>query len=119
MARKAAALYCSFCRKDSHTVRKLVAGPGVYICDACVGLCNRVLDGKPIPSFPGWDSLSDDDLLATLRPASAAVGKVEGVLREHVAQLRRRSVSWSAIGQALGVSRQAAWERFSEENAER
>jgi ATP-dependent Clp protease ATP-binding subunit ClpX len=32
-------LHCSFCGKSQHTVRKLVAGPHVYICDECVELC--------------------------------------------------------------------------------
>lgn len=39
-------LVCSFCKKDQHQVKKLIAGPDVYICDACVGLCNRILEGK-------------------------------------------------------------------------
>lgn len=37
------ALACSFCRKTSEQVETLVAGPGVYICGACVALCNDVL----------------------------------------------------------------------------
>jgi ClpX C4-type zinc finger protein/glyoxalase superfamily protein len=32
-------LHCSFCSKSQHDVRKLIAGPGVYICDKCVGVC--------------------------------------------------------------------------------
>jgi len=36
-------LICSFCEKTQDEVRKLVAGPGVYICDECVGLCNDIL----------------------------------------------------------------------------
>jgi biotin operon repressor len=94
-------------------VRKLIGGPGVYICDACVALCNRILDGKPALPFPGWQSLSNVELLATLRPSSAAVDATRDVLQEHVDLLRKRGVSWSEIGDALGVSRQAAWERFS------
>ena len=46
-------LFCSFCRKSNREVRKLIGGPGVYICDACVGLCNDILDGKPGPGFAG------------------------------------------------------------------
>jgi ATP-dependent Clp protease ATP-binding subunit ClpX len=37
-------LRCSFCGKSSEQVRKLIAGPGVYICDECVELCNEILD---------------------------------------------------------------------------
>jgi len=36
-------LYCSFCGKSQHEVRKLIAGPSVFICDECVGLCNDII----------------------------------------------------------------------------
>ena len=36
-------LYCSFCGKSQHEVRKLIAGPSVYICDECVDLCNDII----------------------------------------------------------------------------
>ena len=36
-------LKCSFCGKSEHSVRKLIAGTGVYICDSCVELCNEIL----------------------------------------------------------------------------
>ena len=36
-------LYCSFCGKSQHEVRKLIAGPSVFICDECVDLCNDII----------------------------------------------------------------------------
>jgi ATP-dependent Clp protease ATP-binding subunit ClpX len=36
-------LLCSFCGKSQHEVRKLIAGPSVYICDECVDLCNDII----------------------------------------------------------------------------
>ena len=52
-------LKCSFCGKSQEQVRKLIAGPGVYICDECVELCNEILDeelmgtsGEMNPSNP-------------------------------------------------------------------
>ncbi len=36
-------LYCSFCGKSQHEVRKLIAGPSVFICDECVDLCNEII----------------------------------------------------------------------------
>ncbi|SQI41779.1 ATP-dependent Clp protease ATP-binding subunit ClpX [Leminorella richardii] len=36
-------LYCTFCGKSQHEVRKLIAGPSVYICDECVDLCNDII----------------------------------------------------------------------------
>tara|TARA_B110000196_G_C21119226_1_gene652253 strand:- start:321 stop:1601 length:1281 start_codon:yes stop_codon:yes gene_type:complete len=37
-------LYCSFCGKSQHEVRKLIAGPSVFICDECVALCNDIIE---------------------------------------------------------------------------
>ena len=37
-------LRCSFCGKTSDQVRKLIAGPGAYICDECVGICTEIID---------------------------------------------------------------------------
>ena len=36
-------LYCSFCGKSQHEVRKLIAGPSVFICDECIELCNDII----------------------------------------------------------------------------
>jgi ATP-dependent Clp protease ATP-binding subunit ClpX len=48
-------LNCSFCLLSAREVSKLIAGPGVYICDNCVELCNRILadEGKPRPFSTG------------------------------------------------------------------
>jgi ClpX C4-type zinc finger len=113
MPRSKPLLYCSFCRKDENGVEKLIGGPGIYICDACVAQCDRILDGKRALPFPGWPSLSTVELLKTLPPSSAAVEATRAILQEHVDLLRKRGVSWAEIGDALGISRQAAWERFS------
>jgi ATP-dependent Clp protease ATP-binding subunit ClpX len=37
-------LHCSFCKKSQNEVKKLVAGPNVYVCDECIKLCNKILD---------------------------------------------------------------------------
>jgi ATP-dependent Clp protease ATP-binding subunit ClpX len=39
-------LNCSFCGRDNASVRRLIAGPGVHICDGCVEACNRILRGE-------------------------------------------------------------------------
>lgn len=38
-------LYCSFCGKSQHSVKRLIAGPVALICDECVELCNEILQG--------------------------------------------------------------------------
>ena len=49
-------LYCSFCGKSQHEVRKLIAGPSVFICDECVELCNDIIREEMQDS--GEDSIS-------------------------------------------------------------
>ncbi len=51
-------LQCSFCGKSQRQVRKLIAGPGVYICDECIELCNEIIDEE----FSGPEVLKEDDL---------------------------------------------------------
>ncbi len=109
-------LCCSFCRRKQPQVGELVAGPGVHICASCVGLCQRILTGKPTAPFRGWKALTDDELLATLPASAASVDASSATLHKHVEALRKREVSWERIATALGVSRQAAWERFSNES---
>src|SRR6201993_2745069 len=46
-------LYCSFCGKNQHEVRKLVAGPAVYICDECVDLCTDIVDEQLLRLIEG------------------------------------------------------------------
>ena len=108
-------LHCTFCLKPRRDVEMLIAGPGVHICDGCVALCTQLLTGKPTAAFSSWDSLSDDEFLATVPAAAAAVTAAEDRLRDQVSLLRRRGISWTRIATVLGVSRQAVWERFSSE----
>ncbi|WP_026082535.1 ATP-dependent protease ATP-binding subunit ClpX [Mastigocladopsis repens] len=68
-------LKCSFCGKSQEQVRKLIAGPGVYICDECVDLCNEILD----------EELLDTNGTASSQPAP----------RSEPPQKRRRSSNLS------------------------
>jgi hypothetical protein len=111
-----ATLYCSFCIKSQHEVAKLVAGPGlVMICDECVGMCQEYLEGRApdLSKYPAPASLPTGRLIAQLPGVEATVRGKRTQLQWVVDELRRREVSWAEIGEALGVSRQSAWERFS------
>ncbi len=112
-------LNCSFCGKPHTEVRKLVAGPGVYICDECVALAESIVQeyrDKPVEvRLPTWESLSDEQMLEHIPRVSAVADQVEAGLRSWVQELRRRGVTWARIGEALGTTRQSAWERFSGE----
>jgi ATP-dependent Clp protease ATP-binding subunit ClpX len=43
-------LYCSFCGKSQHEVKKLIAGPSVFICDECIDLCNEIIRDEVLPA---------------------------------------------------------------------
>ena len=111
-----AGLSCSFCGKDKDAILKLIAGPGVYICNECVALCNDILANEATSGFGGWSSRPDDELLKNLAKMQVMVSQVDAAVHDQVAMLRSRGISWTRIGEALGVSKQAAWERFSGED---
>jgi hypothetical protein len=117
----ATGLRCSFCGKSDSEVDRLIAGPGVYICDECVRLCNEVLvaSGQPPPQppaeIPAWERMTDEQILDLLPRIASTASQVEASLQQWVLRLRGRGVAWSKIGAALGMARQSAWERFSGE----
>ncbi len=70
MAKFDAHLKCSFCGKSQDQVRKLIAGPGVYICDECIDLCNEILDEELVDSQGNPRNSSESN-----RKASSVVHK--------------------------------------------
>jgi hypothetical protein len=107
---------CSFCGKAQTEVKTLVSGPGVFICDECVRLCQDVV-AKNAGTQKAQDSLLPDNapterLLKTLAGYNGAFESVDRAMQDVVDILREREVSWAAIGDVLSVSRQAAWKRF-------
>ena len=54
-------LYCSFCGKSQHEVRKLIAGPSVFICDECIDLCNDIIR-EEASTDPGTGKPTKSDL---------------------------------------------------------
>ena len=52
-------LYCSFCGKSQHEVKKLIAGPSVFICDECIDLCNDIIRDESAPETAGGVARSD------------------------------------------------------------
>jgi ATP-dependent Clp protease ATP-binding subunit ClpX len=129
-AARAVQVRCSFCAKPSSEVAKVVAGPGVYICNECIGLCNDILQAEqqrpsrppeqqpsgPEQQLPAWEEAMTDEQILDLLPRIGAVGaQTEASLQRLVTILRERRVTWARIGAALQITRQSAWERFSGE----
>jgi ATP-dependent protease Clp ATPase subunit len=110
---KKSLLRCSFCGKNEKEAARLIAGPSVFICDECVGTCNKILEAVPA-NFASWDKMTDEQLLSGLKTAEATVEATRTVLQAQIEELKRRNVSWEVIGKALGISRQAAWARFTQ-----
>jgi len=50
MAKSSRVTLCSFCGKSQAEVKKIIAGPGVYICDSCVNVCKTIIDREIKPS---------------------------------------------------------------------
>lgn len=101
-------LKCSFCGKSDKEVTRLVGGPGIFICDACIGICNKVLEATPI-AFPGWQAMTDDQLLGALKIAEATVDATRAVLRGAASPNRRAAEA----GSQLGYDRQCSWDLTS------
>jgi len=74
-------LKCSFCGKSQEQVKKLIAGPGVYICDECVDLCNEILDEEL------FDSTSQSQTKEQSLPLLTNIPKpheIKAYLDEHI-----------------------------------
>jgi ClpX C4-type zinc finger len=109
-------LYCSFCFKSQHEVRRLISGPAsIFICDECIELCNEIIARGPRSSSKSSkpEELPTERLLERLQAIEDTVQGKGNQLQQVVEILRSREVSWAQIGAALGMSRQSAWERFS------
>jgi hypothetical protein len=108
-------LYCSFCFKSQHEVKKLIAGPAnLFICSECVEQCHAVIAGTPPnASKPSPEEVPTERFLERLGAIEDTIQGKGNQLQWVVDLLRGRGVSWAQIGGALGISRQSAWERFT------
>ena len=100
-------LYCSFCFKSQHQVRKLISGPAsIFICDECVDLCNGIIAGQlPTSKSPSLEQLPTERLLERLGPIEATVQGKGSQLQQVVDLLRSRRVSWAVIRCCIRGSR--------------
>lgn len=112
---------CSFCGVQGTADTLFAGGLGAMMCSDCVSAFHdkfssqegrQSISLRSMPQLP-WDEMSDTEILANLPMISATATQVGSFLADWVQLARERGLSWTEIGQALGVSRQAAWERFT------
>ena len=113
----AVAWSCSFCGSRGTEETRFAGGLGALMCTDCLASYSSALAAPENAHvrIVGWsdDAMTDGDMLARLPLVSATAGQVDRYLRSWVGRIRERHISYAEIGKALGVSRQAAWERFS------
>jgi ClpX C4-type zinc finger len=118
-AQEAVVALCSFCGKPNTEVARLVAGPGVCICNECVSLSQQVIDAattRSVPQLAPWQQIDDVSAVLENLPRIARTGAlVEETLTGWVRRARELGATWARIGDALGMTRQSAWARFSGE----
>ena len=114
---------CSFCGAPGGADLQLIGGLGAQVCVRCVDDFHAVIhDPEQVAAIKGqspWDSMPDAEVLATLPLIMASAEQNNGFAREWVDLLRERNISWAEIGRTLGVSRQAAWERFARKGGDK
>jgi hypothetical protein len=115
---------CSFCGVPGGpgTDVPLIGGLGAQICVGCLDEFHALVhDEERAAAARGtmpWETMSDAEVLATLPLILASAEQNLNFAHEWVDLLRERKVSWAEIGRALGVSRQAAWERFARKSGD-
>jgi hypothetical protein len=108
---------CSFCGKDNTKVKKVIAGPGVYICNECVELCDDIL---AIPTSAeeasahraAFEHRSVPEILDALPAIARTADAVESDLRGLIERLRASDTSWEVIASRLGSDPEVARARF-------
>jgi hypothetical protein len=110
---------CSFCGKPGNKVTRIVAGPGVFICNECVELSATIIadaaSTTPEESARrrrNYLDLPAEETLAMLPALSRSASRVEAEFARCVGRLRDQGTEWTTIAAALGISVDAACRRF-------
>jgi hypothetical protein len=108
---------CSFCGRNGTADTRFAGGLGALMCTDCLDSFSAQFAAPENASQKviGWsdENLSNIEMLSRLPLIASTAGQVDRYLRQWVGLIRERHISYAEIGKALGVSRQAAWERFS------
>jgi hypothetical protein len=107
---------CSFCGRAGSQKNRLAGGLGAMICFECLEWYyedSRSPARVAKRTRPVWEEMTDTELLAKLPLIVQSAEQNQAFVNDWVGLIRERKVSWAQIGRVLGVSRQAAWERFA------
>jgi ClpX C4-type zinc finger len=89
-------LYCTFCGKSQHEVKKLIAGPSVFICDECIDLCNEIirdeLPGLEAAKEKGADLPTPAEIKANLDVGGCGLQPLQAFEAQRVVEERRCGV---------------------------
>ena len=116
---------CSFCGTPGGpgTDTPLIGGLGAQVCAPCIDEFHAIVHDEQRTTASRatmpWDRMTDPELLATLPQILASAEQNAAFAQEWVDMLRERRISWAEIGRVLGVSRQAAWERFARKSGDK
>lgn len=116
---------CSFCGVPGGpgTDVPLIGGLGAQVCVPCVDEFHALAHDEDrvdaVRRTMPWERMSDPEVLATLPQILASADQNSAFAQEWVDMLRERRISWAEIGRVLGVSRQAAWERFARKSGDK
>lgn len=110
---------CSFCKKNNTDVKKLIAGPGVYICDECVALCDQIVAAETTPEEAAqrrneFVEPTADVLLQRLPAMAATAAEVEADLRRCVERIVSSGGTFEQVAKRLDISQDEARLRFGE-----
>jgi hypothetical protein len=108
---------CSFCKKNNTQVKKLIAGPGVYICDECVSLCDQIIATETTPEEAAQrreESVNPpaDVLLQRLPAMAATAAAVEADLHRCVERVIAAGGTFEQVAGRLDISEDEARLRF-------
>ena len=114
---------CSFCAAPGGPDLQLIGGLGAQVCATCIDDFHEIIhDQAKLAAAKGpfpWETMPDEEMLATLPLIMSSAEQNTAFAHEWVDLLRERNISWAEIGRTLGVSRQAAWERFARKGGDK
>jgi hypothetical protein len=110
---------CGFCGFVGTENTRFAGGLGVFMCEDCLRVFSDTMfdtNSTAAVLLIQLSDMDDSEMLRTLPLIESIRAQVTHFERRWVAHLHARNLSWAAIGKAIDISRQAAWERFTRQS---